>query len=203
MTGLGETKLRILERLRQGVASVADLSHELQISRVAIHRHLEDLAHEGLIRARVEKCQGRGRPRQVFVAVDEQAPYARLCSEVLDHLRHLFGQEAILTVLSHRNADLYNALYPQLANRPLAERLELLAHHLTEEGYQARVVREGEGFVLEQGRCPRLALSSLFGEFCESETQLYQLLLEAPVIRENQIAQGSAVCRYRIGVPIA
>lgn len=203
MTGLGETKLRIIERLRQGLASVADLASELHISRVAVHRHLEDLLHEGLVRARIEKCPGRGRPRQLFVAVDEQAPYARLCSEVFDHLRHLFGQEAVLTVLSHRNAQLYSTLYPQLANLPLPERLQTLANHLTEEGYQARVVSDGDSFVLEQGRCPRLALSTLFSEFCESETSLYQLLLEVPVEREDQIAQGAPVCRYRIGASIA
>jgi biotin operon repressor len=41
--GMRETKLRILERLRSRPSCAAELAAELGISRVAIHRHLEEL----------------------------------------------------------------------------------------------------------------------------------------------------------------
>lgn len=198
MVGLGDTKLKILERLRQSEASVAVLVDELGISRVAIHRHLEDLSQDGLIRAKVAKCEGRGRPKQVYVAVDEQAPYAKLCTEVLAHLSDLFGSGAVLAVLSRRSNGVFEHLWPCMQSLNLEQRLHYLASYLTEQGYQARVYREGEQFYLEQGRCPKLALSSQFAEFCQSEIELYRALLQTEVVREERIASGGDCCRYRV-----
>lgn len=199
MVGLGDTKLKILERLRAQAASVSDLADEIGISRVAVHKHLEDLTREGLVRARVEKCEGRGRPKQIFVAVDEQAGYARLCGDVLSHLKELFGAGAVLQVLSRRNEQLAEALAPRLEGLSLPDKLCVLANYLTEQGYQAHCYEENGHWYLEQGRCPKLALSSDHVEFCQTELQLYERLLGVPVVREERIAAGGQCCRYRIG----
>ncbi|WP_018467941.1 helix-turn-helix transcriptional regulator [Calidithermus timidus] len=199
MIGLGDTKLRILEHLRQSPATVAELSERMGISKVAVHRHLEDLSREGLVRGREEKCAGRGRPRQVFSAVDEQTPYVRLCSELLEHIDDLFGRGALLRVLSSRNADLVARLGPMLEGLPLREKLCRLAEYLTEQGYQARCYQQDGYWYLEQNRCPKLALSTEYYEFCQTEQELYQQLLGLPVVREERIASGGRCCRYRIG----
>lgn len=199
MVGLGDTKLKILERLRTQEASVTDLADEMGISRVAVHKHLEDLTREGLVRARVEKCEGRGRPKQVFAAVDEQAGYARLCDEVLSHIQELFGAGAVLQVLSRRNERLAETLAPRLAGLSLEDKLCVLAGYLTEQGYQAHCYEENGHWYLEQGRCPKLALSSGHVELCQAELQLYERLLGVPVVREERIAAGGECCRYRIG----
>lgn len=199
MVGLGDTKLKILERLRTHSASITDLADEMGISRTAVHKHLEDLSREGLVRARVEKCEGRGRPKQVFVAVDEQAGYARLCGDLLSHLKELFGAGAVLQVLSRRNERLAEQLSPQLEGLPLPDRLCRLVNYLTEQGYQAHCYQEDGRWYLEQRRCPKLALSPDHAEFCQTELQLYERLLGVPVVREERIAAGGQCCRYRIG----
>jgi len=201
MVGLGDTKLRILEHLRQSPATVAELSERMGISKVAVHRHLEDLSREGLVRGREEKCAGRGRPRQVFSAVDEQTPYVRLCSELLERINELFGRGAVLQVLSARNADLMAQLGPALEGLPLREKLCCLAEYLTEKGYQARCYEQDGYWYLEQSRCPKLALSTEYYELCQAEQELYQQLLGLPVLREERIAAGGRCCRYRIGLP--
>lgn len=199
MVGLSDTKLRILEHLRQSPATVAELSERMGISKVAVHRHLEDLSREGLVRGREEKCAGRGRPRQVFSAVDEQTPYVRLCSELLERISDLFGQGAVLEVLSSRNTSLLNELAPRLEGLSLADKLCRLAEYLTERGYQARCYQQDGYWYLEQSRCPKLALSIEHYEFCQTEQELYQQLLGLPVVREERIAAGGRCCRYRIG----
>ncbi|MCL5964197.1 MAG: ArsR family transcriptional regulator [Deinococcus sp.] len=196
--GLGETKLRILERLRAREACTSELAMELGISRVAVHRHLEGLIHEGLVRSKQNKTTGRGRPRQVFLAVDEEAPYARMCGDVLSHIKALFGAGAVLSVLSSRNAQLQGELAPRLTQLPLEQRLAELADFLTEHGYQAQVYREGKDWYLVQERCPKLALALEHSEFCSSEIELYQQLLGLQVVREDRIAAGGDCCRYRI-----
>lgn len=199
MVGLGDTKLKILEHLRQSPATAAELSELMGISKVAVHRHLEDLSREGLVRGREEKCAGRGRPRQVFTAVDEQTPYVKLCSDLLEHINDLFGRGAVLQVLSLRNAKLLAQVGPLLEGLPLEQKLCRLAEYLTEQGYQATCYRQDGRWYLEQQRCPKLALSTEHYDLCQTEQEFYQQLLGLPVVREERIAAGGQCCRYRIG----
>jgi len=196
--GMGETKLRILETLRSRSSCAGSLAESLGISKVAVHRHLEDLEREGLVRARLEKSEGRGRPKQVYQAVDEQAPYARMCADVLSHLKELFGQGLVLEVLNRRNNRLLEELAPHLEGLSLEQKLYRLAEFLTERGYQASFFCENGSWYLEQRRCPKLALSLEHSEFCQAELELYQKLLGVPVTREKRISAGGDCCRYRI-----
>jgi predicted ArsR family transcriptional regulator len=196
--GMGETKLRILETLRSRSSCAGSLAESLGISKVAVHRHLEDLEREGLVRARLEKSEGRGRPKQVYQAVDEQAPYARMCADVLTHLKELFGEGLVLEVLNRRNNKLLEELAPHLEGLSLEQKLYRLAEFLTEQGYQASFFYENGRWYLEQGRCPKLALSLEHSEFCQTELELYQKLLGVPVTREKRISAGGDCCRYRI-----
>jgi predicted ArsR family transcriptional regulator len=196
--GMGETKLRILETLRSRSSCAGSLAESLGISKVAVHRHLEDLEREGLVRARLEKSEGRGRPKQVYQAVDEQAPYARMCADLLSHLKELFGQGLVLEVLNRRNNRLLEELAPHLEGLSLEQKLYRLAEFLTERGYQASFFCENGSWYLEQRRCPKLALSLEHSEFCQAELELYQKLLGVPVTREKRISAGGDCCRYRI-----
>ncbi|MBO1437457.1 ArsR family transcriptional regulator [Meiothermus sp. CFH 77666] len=196
--GMGETKLRILETLRSRSSCAGSLAESLGISKVAVHRHLEDLEREGLVRARLEKNEGRGRPKQVYQAVDDQAPYARMCADVLTHLKELFGEGLVLEVLTRRNNKLLEELAPHLEGLSLEQKIYRLSEFLTEQGYQARFYFENGAWYLEQGRCPKLALSMEHGEFCHTELEMYKKLLGVPVVREKRIAAGDDCCRYRI-----
>lgn len=196
--GMGETKLRILETLRSKSCCAGSLAASLGISKVAVHRHLEDLEREGLVRAHLEKNEGRGRPKQVYQAVDEQAPYARMCADVLTHLKELFGIGLVLEVLTRRNNKLLEELIPHMEGLTLEQKIYRLAEFLTEQGYQARFYFENGACYLEQGRCPKLALSMEHSEFCSAELEMYKKLLGVPVVREERIAAGGDCCRYRI-----
>ena len=197
--GLGETKQRILDTLRSKPCCAGMLSDSLGISKVAVHRHLEDLEREGLVRGKIEKAEGRGRPKQVYQAVDTEAPYAKMCGDVLTHLKELFGAGAVIEVLSRRNAQVLQALAPHLEGLTLEQKLYRMAELLTEQGYQATFYQEQGQWYLEQGRCPKLALSLEHSEFCQTELDLYQRLLGVAVVREERIAAGGDCCRYRVG----
>lgn len=199
--GLGDTKLRILETLRSRSCCAGTLSEELGISKVAIHRHLEDLEREGLVKATTYRSESRGRPKQIYEAVDEQAPYARLCGDVLSHIRDLYGAGVVMQVLTRRNSQLVELLSPLLDGLSLEQKLQQLSQYLTEQGYQAQLYTKDGHWYLEQGRCPKLALSLEHSEFCQTELEMYQKLLGASVQREERIAGGGNCCRYRIEAP--
>ncbi|GGJ65992.1 helix-turn-helix transcriptional regulator [Deinococcus aquiradiocola] len=198
------TKARLLELVkRHGSPTVQALAQDLDISVPAARKHLCDLQEAGLIDARTEKPGGRGRPQHVYVLSDRgestfPKSYASLCSDVLAHVQKLFGEGAVMQVLSERQADLYARLAPAITGT-LSERLHTLAQKLQEAGYAAEISQEDGVWYLKERNCPALKVARDYGELCESELRLYRDLLGVPVVRETRIACGAAECRYRVG----
>ena len=194
----GATKRRILELLRTRARSAAELARELGLSKVAVYRHLEDLKQGGYVRARVERRSGRGRPLKTYEAVDEPTAYARLCNEVLEQLERLYGPGAGVRVLRARYRDQLRRWKSAFEGLPLRERVERLADWLSERGHEAesRVV-DGQ-LVLEQRRCPKLALAREHQEICGLEMEFFGELLGVRLEREQNIVAGDCCCRYRV-----
>ncbi|MBK6316613.1 MAG: ArsR family transcriptional regulator [Blastocatellia bacterium] len=68
---LKSTRAEIVNLLkRQGTMSVESLATELEISKVAVRRHLDQLEDQGFIGHSSERCE-RGRPRFVYSLTDE------------------------------------------------------------------------------------------------------------------------------------
>jgi predicted ArsR family transcriptional regulator len=199
MTMVGQTKTRIVEMLRAKPCCAGLIAKTLGISKVAVHKHLEDLEHTGLVRARLEKAPGRGRPKQIYQAIDEQTPYATMCSEVLTHMRELLGSDTVLQVFSYRNQTLLRQLQPLMQGLNLEQKLCALVGFLNEQGYQAQFYSEDGQWYLQQDRCPKLALAMQHSEVCSSELELYQALLGVSVLRESRLAAAGDCCRYCIG----
>jgi len=195
---LGSTKQRILEHLRLRKASAAELADELGLSKVAIYRHLEDLKRDGLVRVSTRSGQGRGRPLRLFEAIDEPTAYARMCREMLEQIEELYGPGAGVRVLRARYKKELETWRKGFQGLALEERLERLADWLTERGYQAQTRKDATGLVLEQHRCPQLALARDFQILCLIETEFFSELLGVPLVREQTLASGDACCRYRI-----
>ncbi len=198
------TKARLLELVKRlGAPTAQALAQELDISVPAARKHLCDLQESGLIASRTEKPCGRGRPQHVYVLSDRgestfPKSYATLCSDVLRHVEQLFGEGAVLQVLSSRQAELYSRLSPTMQG-DLAQRVRTLAHTLQEAGYAAEAFQEDGVWYLVERNCPALKVAREYGQMCGSELQLYTDLLGVPVARETRIACGAAECRYRIG----
>jgi predicted ArsR family transcriptional regulator len=198
------TKSRVLYVLRgQGGGTAQDVADSLDISIPAARRHLMDLESDGYLESQVHRPGGRGRPQHVFRVSDkgeEHFPkrYAQLCTDVFEHIEHLYGKGAILTVLDHRNQKLLELWQPVVQGN-LEARVQKLCDLLNELGYHATLEQDGEQWLLFQGNCPSLEVSRQFDQLCHSECALYTELLETAVVREARVLEGASACRYRIG----
>ncbi|WP_424949338.1 helix-turn-helix transcriptional regulator [Deinococcus sp.] len=198
------TKARLLELVkRHGAPTAQALAQELAISLPAARKHLQGLQEAGLVSATTEKPGGRGRPQHVYTLSDRgestfPKSYASLCSDVLRHVEELFGQGAVLQVLTARQAEMYSRLSSGVQGE-LPERVQTLAGKLREAGYAAEAVQEHGVWYLVERNCPALKVAREYGQMCESELKLYTELLGVPVVRETRIACGAAECRYRLG----
>ena len=201
------SKSRLLGLLKASHGStVLELAESMSMSVVAARKHLCDLEMNGLVELSVEKPCGRGRPQHVYRLSQKgegtfPKSYAGLCLDVLEHLQTLFGEGALLQVLSAREDKLFESWKPLLeAETTLRAKLERLSELLSEAGYQARVCEcERGNLYLEQGNCPSLEVARHFKQICGVEQTLYQRLLGVPVVRESQISNGAKLCRYRVG----
>jgi len=195
---LGITKQRILEHLRLRKASAAELAEELGLSKVAVYRHLADLEREGRVRTSTRPATRRGRPLRLYEAIDEPTAYARMCRDLIDQIEELYGPGAGVRVLRARYRKELETWKQSFRSLSPEDRATRLAQWLTERGYRARSRREGPDIVLEQLRCPELALAIDFRPLCEVEMEFFSDLLGVPLRRECAMSEGDACCRYRI-----
>lgn len=198
------SKARLLQTLKRlHTATAQTLAQELQLTVPAVRRHLQDLHAQGLLRQQREKPQGRGRPQHVYClseAGEATFPkgYDLLCSDILRHLRELYGAGALLAVLDARRAQLCREFDGCKRARGKAERASKLAQHLNQMGYAACVEGEGEQLYLVEYNCPYAAVAREYPEVCRSELELYQDLLDCSLTRETHIVSGAGQCRYRL-----
>ena len=179
------TKARILELLAEEPRPAEALAGALGLSRVAVQRHLRELLAEGRVRYQDRKNGGRGRPRRYWRAVGEEASVAEFCAGLLEALRERLGEEGARELLVEVQARRLGSVADESA----------LYAWLAERGYAPRLA----GGVLEQRRCPRLALARRHPELCQAEARAYARALGRPVRLEARIPDGAPACRFVLG----
>jgi predicted ArsR family transcriptional regulator len=198
------TRRRILIALKERGGMTADeLAKRLDISSVAVRRHLTNLERDRLVTHR-EVQRGMGRPSYVYQLTDEANRifpnnYDQLASGVLQAIGELFGPEAVDRIFELRTQELIESYRPFINGNSLSDRVEQLARLREADGYMPIWEKQEDGsYVLRQLHCPIIHVAEGCGEACNHELSLYTDLLEAEVSRESHRVMGDAVCSYHI-----
>ena len=193
----------IVQYLKQNRGATAqDIAAALGVTAVAVRKHLEVLASEGMVAVRRLPLP-RGRPKFVYELTTQAASlfpkaYDQLAVDLLDEVVAMDGEEKVGRLFRVRNQRLANEYRDRLADKSFVERLEELARLRDEEGYMA-VLRHREGsFVLSEHHCPIYAIAQRFPSACECEAELFKQVLDTDVERETRLVDGQACCTYRI-----
>jgi DeoR family suf operon transcriptional repressor len=203
-TGFSATKKRILETLkRHGDRSLTDLAADLQISKMAVLKHLAVLEDKGLVE-RSFRAEGRGRPRAHFCLSSKATrlfpeAYTHLTMCALEYIDEKLGREAVVQLLRQRTQEVYRQNGARFEGRPFSARVQALVDLREEGGYMAERGRIGKNSaeVLERN-CPILAVAQKYGEACQVEVDLFQKLLHAEVEASHRVVAGDSVCRFLI-----
>jgi len=205
--------------LANGPSTAADLAVRLGVTPAGVRRHLDALLAEGLVEAREQRVyghRGRGRPAKVFALTgDGRAVFHHTYDEMaIDALRFIAengGESAVDAFAQRRFAGLADRYRVLMADADPAERPQLLADALTEDGYAAStrptatVADPGkhpvQGAQVCQHHCPVQHVAEEFPQLCEAETQVFADLLGTHVQRLATIAHGDGVCTTFIPVP--
>ncbi len=204
-TSDGTTRQRILHLLlAHGPLTAHDLADSLQITTVAVRRHLAALADAGDVEIRdQEGPRGRGRPAKDYILTEQGRhefgqSYDALAIQALSELVAVVGEDAIGKLAEQRLAVVESEYKRLRADSPEANPVELLAQALNASGYFASTPESGE---LCQHHCPVSQVAAQFPQLCEAETRIFSRLLGADLSRTSTIAHGDFACRTHLDSP--
>lgn len=193
----------------RGALLVSEMAKSLQITEMAVRRHLNTLERDGLIRSTLVR-QAVGRPSLIY-ELTEQADnhfpknYQHLMLDLLHELDERDSQ------LSPESPSTVNALFearkqkmlvkytPRMKGKTLAERVAELAEIQNSNGYMVQVGEDESGdYVMHEHNCPITEVAQAYQQACHCELALFQELLGTDVERTDCLAKGGQRCTYRI-----
>lgn len=186
-----------------GPQQAADAGHVLHMTSEAARQQFVKLASAGWVEA-YSQTRGVGRPVQLWQLTSKghgrfPDTHADLTVQLLDAVRETFGPGAIdqlITVREQQSMQAYTqALGPA---QSLAERVQRLVQVRTREGYMAEYEEVEGGYLLIENHCPICAAASSCQNFCRSEQQLFERVLQARVMRTEHLLTNSRRCVYEI-----
>ena len=188
---------------RNGEMTVARLSAALDITEMAVRRHLVHLQSLHFVESRLVK-QTRGRPNY-FYYLGKQANTLfpsgadNFARDLLQIVQEEAGAKGVTDLLKKRNDLLVKKLKEQLKDKDLAQRIDEVAKFFSDEGYMTSWEKLPDGnFVMYQKNCALHALASEFRQICALEPKLIEELLGAKISRKQHMLNNDPVCGYLI-----
>lgn len=202
---LKSTRAEIVNLLkRQGTMSVETLATELEISKVAVRRHLDQLEDQGFIGHSSERCE-RGRPKFVYSLTNEGDGLfpdrsADFACDLLSQIGRRHGQEAIDALLVDQADANIESLRRDLDGLDFDARVEAVVKQFNERGYVADVEQLVDGsYRIVEHNCPIRDVAELYPQVCREELRVYGEVTGGTVIKTCcMIANEARSCEYRI-----
>ncbi|QBG36193.1 helix-turn-helix transcriptional regulator [Litorilituus sediminis] len=201
-----KTHNKILHMLKsQGALTAKTLANELQLTTMAVRQHMQALEQSGDVDFKDEKAP-RGRPTRYWSLTEQSNElfddrHDELTVQLLDSVIAIFGDDGLEKLISHRESTALVNYRLALADKySVEEKLTALAKVRSDEGYMATVEQDGDIYWLLENHCPICAAASKCQNFCRSELQIFQTLLQevATISREEHIVEGSRRCAYKV-----
>jgi predicted ArsR family transcriptional regulator len=199
------TRQRIIEHLqRQGQASVAELSGELDLTSVTIRHHLEILRQEGLVgEPQARRRKGPGRPEMGYALTRRALPhlprnFPEFClrlAEEMDSSLPSAELEGLFAAAGRRAAVQFKAHHPAGS----AGRRRQIQAWLEARGYFPRWQARPQGWRLELANCPYLESAQSVPHFCSYDAALMAGLAGEAVQIQARIVDRQPVCALLIG----
>lgn len=205
MTMKLSTKDKILDLLKKEVSlAVNDLTQRLNITHMAVRKHLDSLQKDQLVQTS-ELKQPMGRPLIIYSLTEEAEKffpknYEGITLEFLHDIKDLYGEEAVEELFKKREERLSKEYSQRISQKTNSEILNELVVLQNEKGYMANVSLIDEDiYELVEHNCPILSVAHSFKTACQCETQMLQNVLHTDNIRRVSCkTDGDDHCRFII-----
>jgi predicted ArsR family transcriptional regulator len=203
---MADTAERLLDQLKHhGPQTAAALAAACGITPMGAHKQLRALAGQGLVDTQ-DEVQGVGRPRRIWhlTAIGHgRFPdrHGELAVQLVRQTTQVLGADALDRLIDARQSEAEASYRGALTRqRGLAAKVQALAALRNEEGYMARIERDGADWLLVEDHCPICAAATACQAFCRSELALFQRCFSglAEVSRDEHLLAGARRCLYRL-----
>ncbi len=189
----------------RGAQTAAAIGEHLGTTGEAVRQQLVRLAEEGLV-APHSVSQGVGRPSQFWDLTEtgnRRFPdtHADLTVQLLHSVRSILGEDALDTLIAHRESETRRQYQARLKDLLLGERVLELAAIRSAEGYMADAEKQEDGsWLFVENHCPICAAADACQGFCRAELQVFRAVLgpDVSVNRTEHILAGARRCAYVI-----
>ena len=199
-----DTRGVIVELLKKNNGMTAgEIAQELDLHSMTVRQHLSILEREGYIQHDREKIS-RGRPVYIYKLTSQAKEslfpndYPRFALGTLDALVVIDGAEKVNQLLQYQMEAKIETCRSDIQGKSLAEKIQILAAFLDEEGYQVEIAETPTAYILKEHNCALDFIAKKYPQLCQLELSLMQRLLDVPVVRECHMPTGDSMCSYRV-----
>lgn len=204
MNQTGSTRDAILYRLRsQGRMQISTLAQELQLTEMAIRRHMHELAKQNYVNVLSMK-QAMGRPIHLYELTDKAEQlfprnYQTLTVDLLSELEDDPQAAPYIDMMFQgRKRKLMTRYKHRMTDKQLVDKVEELVAIQNAGGYMAEVRQDEHYYYVEEYNCPIKGVADRYHQACQCELELFQELLGTHVEQTECLAKGGDKCNYRI-----
>ncbi|TVX93442.1 helix-turn-helix transcriptional regulator [Paenibacillus agilis] len=197
------TKDKIVNLLKKEVVlTVNELKELLDITHMAVRKHLIVLEKDGLLVTN-EVRQPMGRPIQTY-SLSEKAEalfpknYDGISIEFLHDIKELYGNEAIQRLFDKRQERLTNEYHTRMHSKTASEKMTEMVHIQNEKGYMAGYSQiDDNTYELVEYNCPILSVAREYKTACHCETDMLKHVLDADDISRTCCrTDGDNFCKF-------
>ena len=198
-----DTRTNIINLLKiNDKMTINEVSTQLDMSSMGVRQHLNSLEREGLVEYSRQKSS-RGRPKYIYTLTEqakEMFPesYKSLTIEVLEEAEDIGGENLVNQLFTKRMESQIQSYTKRLQGKNLNKKVKELAKIRSEEGYMAKISKNGDNYSLVEHHCPISMIAKKYRILCETEKKLFQRVLGVEVKREHHLMCGSHKCSYYI-----
>ncbi|MGE8206967.1 helix-turn-helix transcriptional regulator [Heyndrickxia sp. NPDC080065] len=205
MKKISSTKDEILYLLkRYKKLSVVDLESHLEITGMAVRRHLNNLENDRLIHSETIR-KNMGRPVQVYSLTKDgeglfPKSYSNITVEFLEDIEKINGMEMIDVLFQNRETRLENKYKDRIGHLNLKDRVAELTEIQNENGYMVEWDEKDDGtFEIIEYNCPIFEVARKYPKACSCEHSLFQKVLKTSDIEQVCcMSKGGDHCKYVI-----
>lgn len=198
------TRQEILTMLKkQGPLTVSDMAKVLDITEMAVRRHLNTLERDNLIETYLVR-QAMGRPTNMYQLSAEAEKlfprhYSDLTLDFLKDLEAIEGNEKVKQLFYRRKDRLSKELEHKLQDKTFDEKVAALADIQNNKGYMVELQKTEAGdYILKEYNCPISQVAKEYVVACDCELKLFQEVLKTDVERTQCYAKGESHCLFKI-----
>jgi predicted ArsR family transcriptional regulator len=205
-------KARTLKLLRilkiEGQKTSQEIASLLKVTSMGARQSLLKLREQKLV-IDYSIATKKGRPNQYWQLTEKgheqfDSRYDQLAIELLNSASTLYGQSAVIELISDRDRKTLLEYSRYLSAVPdTKSKLARLNELRNRDGFMSELAFEkSEGWIFTQYHCPVRSVAKACEQICTSERSLFQKLLgdNVDVTRVSHITNGDQACQYRVSV---